>query len=470
MAKAMKHQRVSLEHDAANKRVLDLSDAGTGKTCVRILAFSNRRRTVKGYGALLVLAPRSLLRAVWRQDFAKFAPDMKVVVADAANREKAFAEEADVYVTNHDGVKWLAKQKPAFFKRFSEVAVDESPAFKHHTSQRGRAAARIMKHFDRRALMTMTPTSNGICDIWHQVFLLDDGKRLGPSFYSFRNSVCTSKQVGANVHALRFTDKEGAEEAVYSLIDDLVVRHRLDDCADIPETHFHTLLYSMSDKHRKAYEQLERDQLLPLISQAGSNPTGRAAKVLAINAAAAMTKLLQLASGAVYDAAGEYHVLDTGRYELILDLAEERKHPLVFFYWKHQMEMLAGEAEKRGLTFAVINGDTPDVERASIQRAYQQGEYDVVFAHPKTTAHGFTFTAGTSTIWAGPTHDLEWFTQGSRRQRRIGQKHKTEVLTLLAEGTREIEIYDHILMPKEARMSNLLSLFVQGMADRASRM
>lgn len=461
--KAMAHQKASLAHDAFNPCVFDMSDAGTGKTFVRVMAFAARRR--KKGGCLLVMCPRSLMSSVWASDFRKFAPDMKVVVAGADNRDKAFAEPADVYVTNHDASKWLVKQKPSFFKRFSELVVDESSAYKHHTSQRSRAAGKIVKHFERRANLTMTPTSNGITDIWHQVFLLDGGKRLGNSFYAFRNTVCEAKQVGSNRNAIAWTDKEGAEDAVYQLIADIVIRHKLEDCVDIPPTHTHTLLWQLNAKLRKAYDTMEQDRLLPLLQQFNS-ASAQQQYVIAVNAAAVMTKLLQICSGAVYKSAHEYIVLDSSRYELLMDLAEERKHPLLYFFWGHQRDLLAEEAKKRKLRYAVLEGATSDAERRSVEMRYQAGEFDLLLAHPKVTAHGFTFTRGTSTIWPGPTWDLEWFVQGSRRQARIGQKEKTEVLTVLAEDTREIEVYDWMLMPKNQRMGSLLSLVAEGFKEK----
>lgn len=455
--KAMKHQEVSLKHDETHPEVFDMSDPGTGKTFVRIMGYATRRAKRKA-GKLLVLAPRSLLRAAWAADFRKFAPELKVVVASADNREKAFAEDVDVYITNHDAVTWIAKQKPAFFADFTDLVVDESPAFKHHTSMRSKAAAKITKRFKRKANLTATPTSNGITDIWHQAYLLDGGKRLGNSFYAFRNTVCTPKQVGANQHAIRWSDKEGAEEAVFSLLSDITIRHKFEDCVDIPATHRHTLSYELTPKQRKLYGMMEQDQLLPLLDKLAGKPS----KIIAVQASAVVTKLLQIASGAVYDDTGNYAVLDTSRYELLMELASARKHPLMFFYWRHQLEMMCAEAEKRGMTFAVIDGNTNDAERAAVVAAYQAGQYDVLFAHPQSAAHGLTLTRGTSTIWPGPTYNLEWFTQGSKRQARIGQKEKTEVLTVLATDTRETEIYDWVLMPKESRMGNLLSLVAQG--------
>jgi hypothetical protein len=180
--------------------------------------------------------------------------------------------------------------------------------------------------------------------------------------------------------------------------------------------------------------------------------------VTAVHAGALANKLLQVSSGAVYESPEKYHLVDTGRYEMILDLIEERDHSLCLYLWRHQCDLLVAEAEKRGLMFAVINGDTPLEERSAIEARYQKGEYRVLFGHPKTVAHGFTFTKGTATIWASPTYDLEHFTQGSKRQHRIGQTKKTETIVVVAENTLEQEVWEKMLM-KEDRMINLLDLF-----------
>lgn len=444
---AMAHQKVSLAHDKKHPAVFDMSDPGTGKTAVRIWAFASRRR-LRG-GCLLVLAPRSLLRAAWANDFAKFAPDLTVSVATAANREAAFAADADVYITNHDAVKELAKQKPAFFKKFDELVIDESTAFKHHTSQRSRAVAKISKHFKRKACLSATPTSNGIADMWHQVFLLDGGKALGPNFFGYRATVCTPKQMGANANAVHWTDKPGAEEAVFGSITELVVRHRFEDCVDIPATHTYSVDYELVPKQRKTYDELERTQIMQL---AGNR------SITAINAAAVATKLLQVASGAVYDASGKYVVVDRGRYETLIEMASVRKHPLMLFFWQHQRDLLVEEAEKRGLNFCVFDGSSTDMERTQMVAGYQRGAYDLMLGHPQTVAHGLTLTRGTSVIWPGPTYNLEWWGQANKRQARIGQTAKTEVVTLIAPDTIEGKVYD-MCMGKEGRMANLLDLF-----------
>lgn len=454
------HQAKSIAFMKATDRVLDASDPGTGKTRVQIELFAARR--AKGGKAALVLAPKSLLRSAWEDDFKKFAPHISVSVAMATNREKAFAIPADVYVTNVDAVNWLVKQKPSFFARFDTLIIDELSLFKHHTSGRSKALNKIKKHFPKRYGLTGTPNANTITDLWHQMFLLDDGARLGKSFFQFRNSVQSPVQIGPSPNMLKWVDRPGSELAVGSLIQDMTVRHKFEECIDIPPNHEYSVPYHMSPKQAKVYQQMA-DRAITMLDN------GRV--ISSLNAAGVVTKLLQIASGATYsdngtgntlleakvmDAVG-YVPIDSGRYELVADLVEQRAHCVVFFNWVHQRDLLAREFAARGITYAVIDGDTSDAARKEAVDHYQAGLYRVILAHPQSAAHGLTLTRGTATIWASPTYNLEHWLQGNRRIYRAGQTQKTETIVVLAPGTVEDKVFEK-LSGKNARQMDMLEL------------
>lgn len=440
--------------------VLDASDPGTGKTRVQIDLCAARKAA--GCKATLVIAPKSLLRSAWQDDFRRFAPHITTSVATATNRDKAFQELADVYITNTDAAKWLAKQPPSFFKRFDTLVIDELSAFKHRTSQRSKAINKIKRHFKHRYGLTGTPNANSITDLWHQVFILDDGKTLGKSFYQFRASVCHPTQNGPMPNMVVWEDKPGAELAVGHLMADMVVRHKFEECIDIPENHTYCVPYYMSTKQRRTYDDMERFAISMLDS-------GRT--ISSLNAAGTMTKLLQIASGASYSDEGSgstvlqakvadalgYAPIDTGRYELVADLVEQRQHSVVFFNWSHQRDMLIKEFESRGITYTVIDGSTTDTARKLSVDHFQGGFYRVLLAHPQSAAHGLTLTKGTATIWASPTYNLEHFLQGNRRIYRAGQTQKTETIVVLADDTIEQKVYDKLLT-KEKRQGNMLEL------------
>ena len=448
MIKLMTHQKHSIKFLSSRNEVFDMSDPGTGKTGVQITDVA--ATTKKERHKTLIFAPKSLLRCAWDNDFKKFAPTLIRSIALAVNRKAALTADADVYITNHDAALQLSKMPASFWKKFKggTLIIDESSAFKHRTSARSKAMVKISKQFKRVRLMSGTPNTNGICDLWHQMYLLDYGARLGSSFFAFRSSVCTPVQIGPMPNMVRWEDKPHAETAVAGLIQDIVIRHKFEDCVDIPANHQYAVEYHLTAKHSAQYRVLEDHSILELAKST----------VTAVNGAALYTKLLQLASGAVYNDAGAYSLIDTERYETVLDLVEARKHSIVFFNWTHQRDELMKLADKRGLSFALIDGSiTRKGERERIVEAYQKGLYDVLFAHPQSAGHGLTLTKGIATIWASPTPNLEHYLQGLKRIHRIGQSEKTETIMLVAPGTIEETVYA-ALLAKDARMTNLLTL------------
>lgn len=434
-------QKKSVDKELKVERIADFSEPGTGKCRVRLEVHARRR--VKGGGCMLVLGPKSLLRSGWEADCRRFLPWMKTSVATAANRAEAFEEKADVYITNHDAAKWLAKQPPEFFKKFDYLVVDESEAYKHHTSQRSKAVAKIKRHFKYRAIMNGTPTPNGVLDIWHQAFIVDDGKRLGTSFYAFRSAVCVPEQVGPQPNMVKWVDRPGVEEQVSALLKDISVRNKL---KGVPKNWVRPPIPFYMDKAAaRAYKEMELDAIAQL----------KTGQVTAVNAAALSTKLLQIASGAVYDEHGNYHVISRDRYEMVADLIEARQNTVVFFLWTHQRDLLIEEMKKRKLTYMVIDGSVSDKKRLENVQMYEAGMFRTCFLHPKSAAHGLTLVRGKATIWPSPTHDLAWYLQGNARIARTGQTEETETISVIAEGTYEEKVYSK-MGDKNVKLIDLL--------------
>ena len=397
-------------------------------------------------GKTLVIAPKSILKNAWGDDIRRFTPELSYVIAYATNRRKAFETEADVYITNHDAVKWLVKNQQ-YLENFHTVIVDESTAFKHRTSQRSKALAELVRRFHHRVLLSGTPNPNGLLDLWHQVFILDDGQHLGDSFWRFRSTVCEPKQVGPSPNHLQWNDKDGAAEAVADLLDDITIRHIFEECTDIPENHEYSLNFELSAKHRRAYEILKEHAILELKDEG----------ITAFNQGVLANKLLQLASGAVYDDEGVAQLYDTGRYELVMDLVEQRSQCVVAFNWRHQRDQLTKLADKRGIAYGVIDGSVSARRRETIVDNFQAGMLRVIFAHPASAGHGLTLTKGVATIWASPVYNAEHFYQFNRRIYRIGQRKRTETILICAEDTIDEQVALRLISKLE-KMDNLLEM------------
>lgn len=439
MKQRFDHQVETTKFLQDNPHVLLSSDPGCGKT----LAVLDAIRSFEG--RTLVLAPKSILIPSWAEDIKTFTPELTYAIAQAPDlvRRTAFHSEARVVIMNHDGVKFLEKN-PELLEGFTTLVIDESTAFKNYTSARSKACKKISKLFERRILMTGTPNPNGIIDIWHQLLILDGGERLGDSYWRFRGSTHTPIAKGPFTE---WIEKEGITDAVFALIEDLNIRHKFEDCISIPENFTTEIEFDLSKKHSKAYQVLKEESYLEHSS----------GDVTALNAAVLTNKLIQAASGSVYDSDGNPLYLDSARYELIIELIEQRAQCVVAFNWGHQKEELTKLADKHKITYGIIDGSVSAEDRAQVVKDFQAGKLRVIFAHPASASHGLTLTAGTTTIWASPTYNAEHYQQFCRRIYRAGQTQRTETIHISAVDTIDSKVYK-ILKEKTTKMSDLLDM------------
>lgn len=439
------HQKESKSFFSSRPRGNDFSDPGTGKTRVQIDNYKARFRP----GRLLVVCPKTLMYSAWGADIETWAPGMTYTLAYADVRAEAFAMKSDAVIINSDGVKWLAENK-SVLKQFDHVILDESTAFKHNSSQRSKALIAIRDRFNYRYAMTGTPTPNSVTELHHPMLFIDDGKRLGDSFYRFRQAVQTPKQIGPMANHLKWEDKPGISNVVDRLIADITIRHAFEDVMKhVPPNTRNTKHFKLSPRALKTYKQMENEAIAILEHDS----------VTAIHAASMRTKLLQIASGAVYTGGeeGHYAMVDRSRYELITELIEPVKQSVVFFNWRHQRIELAAEFERAGYSFAIIDGTVADRHRDQIVKDFQAGQYKTILLHPRTGAHGLTLTRGTTTIIASPIYEADLLRQAIARVYRGGQTEKTNTILVCATGTVEELVYEK-LFDKETRMVDLLSL------------
>jgi SNF2 family DNA or RNA helicase len=440
------HQTYTTAFYNSHTRVFDTSDPGTGKTRAALDAIIKHRK--EGGKRVLVLAPKAILEPSWGKDIKTFAPSLSYSIATAPKRERAFLAPTDIVLTNHDAAKWLAENQ-RYLKEFDFIIIDEITAYKHHTSQRSKALANIVRLFPRRGGLTGTPIANHLLDIWHQALLLDDGISLGTQFYKFRMATCDPVQVGPGAGMVNWVEKPGAREAVADALRWITVRHKFEECVDIPEHTQRTICFTLDSVHRDIYDTLLEESFLTLPDTTGV--------IDAVHAAALTTKLLQVAAGSVYDSNKNAVLVDSERYELVMQLIDEREQCVVAFNWKHQRDILVDLAKKAKLSYAVIDGQTKAKELPEIVEQFQRGKIRVLFAQPQSASHGLTLTKGTTTIWVSPTYDAERFLQFNRRIYRAGQTRKTETLMIAAEDTVDERVYD-VLTGKISGLNEMLAI------------
>lgn len=428
-----KHQEKTRAYFKTRERGLDFSDAGTGKTAAQIAVYVDRP---KPRGRWLIICPKTLMVPAWLRDLETFAPQLTVSIADAARRQEAFMMNTDVVIMNTDGTRFFdTPAKLKLLKDFDHITIDEVSYFKNAQSQRTKKLMGIRKFFRYRYAMSATPNPISVMELFSPALFVDDGKRLGTSYTRLRNICQTPTQVGPDPNMLEWDDKPGAAQAVADMLADITIRHEFDEVmTHVPKGHRHVIEFDLSTKARKAYEQMASELML----------THDEGKVNAVHAASLRNKLLQIASGAVYDGNGNYVVIDNGRYELIAEYMESVEHNVVFFNWKHQRDLLSDHFAKMKRSYAIIDGDVSQRERDQIVDDYQNGRYNTILLHPRTGAHGLTLTKGTTTGFSSPIYEADLMVQGMARTRRGAQTQVTHTVFFQARNTVESLVYDKL--------------------------
>jgi SNF2 family DNA or RNA helicase len=188
--------------------------------------------------------------------------------------------------------------------------------------------------------------------------------------------------------------------------------------------------------------------------------------VTAANAGAAMSKLMQISMGWVYtqDKNGNAKTVpldNIKRIEALVDAIESTdRKVLVFVPFIHALEGIGVALTGERIEYATVSGDTPAKERNNIFNMFQNtSKLKVLLAHPACLAHGITLTAADTIVWFGPITSLEIYDQANHRIRRVGQKHKQQIIHLQSTAV-ERRIYK-LLQNKQDVQKKFLQMFAE---------
>ena len=400
------------------------ADPGLGKTACMLAAFVALRKAHPKW-KMLVIAPRHVAHNVWPAEVAKWSQfaHLRVVVLHGTKKDKLLGEEADIYVINPEGLAWLSTWRWAWPE---VLCVDESTKFKHPNTARFRLLREYLGRFKRRYILTGKPVPNGITDLFGQIYILDEGVRLGRYITHFRHKYCYQTGFGG----YKWVPHRHAEAEIQALIQPITLRlDKAEHLQELPRYLDNVVRVPLPPKARAQYDVLERDFVLKL----------KAGEVLALNAAAMTAKLRQMASGAVYMEEGDHweevHEAKLDALDALLSEREGRP-TLIAYQFRHTAARLKGKYPK-----AVVLSDLTDTKARSALWDWDHGEIEHLLVHPASAAHGLNLQAGSEAlVWVDPTYDLEHWDQLIARLWRQGQPHQVVVHAILATGTVDDDI------------------------------
>lgn len=395
-----------------------LLDMGLGKTVITLTALKDLLFDSFEVSKILIIAPLRVARDTWREEIDKWDHldilEYEIAIGTEKERLDALNKRADIYLINRENVDWLINKSETPFD-YDMVVIDELSSFKSHRSKRFRALMKVRPKVKRIVGLTGTPSSNGLMDLWAEFRLLDMGERLGKFIGQYREIYFKpDKRNGPIIYS--YKPLPFAEEAIYEKISDITVSMKSEDYLKMPKKINNEVSVSLSDKERDIYDTLKKDLVVSIKDK----------EIDAVNVAALSNKLLQMASGAVYDENKNIVHIHDRKLDALEDLIEGANgKPVLIAYWF-----------KSDLKRIKERFDVRELKTSKDFKEWNEGKVAIAIIHPASAGHGLNLQAGGSTlIWFSLTWSLELYEQTNARLYRQGQKETVVIHHILAKDT-----------------------------------
>ncbi len=419
---------------------------------------------------ILVVCPNTI-KMVWQDEFAKWWPELKVVVVsgDVNKRRKALAEIADVYVINYEGLRAHSKlgkygtvaQKrcvvcdPALVDEkkhpqhrcehcpkelqamdFGTVIVDEAHRIKDPKAKQTRAAWAVAHEATYRYALTGTPICNNPGDLWSLCHAIS------PTEYPTRTKFLdryTEQSFnffgGMDILGL----KRETKEEFFKILDPRFRRLPLEVILpQLPPVVRQIRRLEMGTKQAKAYRDMSNYMAARFDEEilTAPNPLTKSLRLMQFASAYAGVEKNEDTDELTVTLADPSNKIDA-----LIDLLDETgDEPLVVMSASKQLINLAAQRlEKNGITYGCITGDVEPIQRQGVVHRFQAGEIRVVLGTVQAAGEGITLTRANRLVWLMRHWSSSQNEQAERRILRIGSEQHShiEYIDFVSVGTVE---------------------------------
>lgn len=420
-------------------------DMGLGKT-VSVLTVLRDLAEDFEIGRVLIIGPPRVIKQTWPEEIRTWehTRDFTFTVIDGTpkRRMQRLTQATEIHLLSHDLVPWL-DDLVGDIHDYDVIIIDESSRFKNQATKRWKAMRRLVQRARYVVLLTGTPAPNGLHDLWSQIYLLDQGTRLGHNITAFRE-----RWFEQNWGQQDYRAKDFADEKIRSRIEDICFTLRDADYADLPPRIDNFIKIELPTDLMVQYKKFQKQYILEL--EDGD-------KIKAVSAAALTNKLLQLSNGIVYDKERNEKFFHKLKVDALEEIIEEANGQPVFIAYNFKTDV---KAIKERFPQAVVMGNNPQTIDD-----WNAGRIPILIAHPKSAGHGLNLQyGGAIAVWYGLTWSLEDYQQFNKRLHRKGQTRTTVIHHLICKGTIDEDVLKS-LQGKDDVQNNLLNALRRRIQD-----
>lgn len=419
-----------------NKKCALFLDMGLGKTAIVLSALKHIYSSVLDTSRTLIVGPKRVIEHTWPNELAKWTDfrhfNYSLIIGNIAQRLAAAEKDAHLYLISRDNLEWLTL-KTSF--NYDMLVIDELSSFKNPQSKRFKSIKFKSHRFKRVVGMTGTPAPNGLLDLWSQVFLLDQGERLGKTITQYRQHYFYAYSYGGFP---TYEPKTTAQQQITDKLSDITISMTAKDYLDLPDMIYQEHKLPMEPLVSSQYNRLRKDLMLTIPE---NEP------ITAVNAAVLCGKLLQFCGGNIYTVTDNPANADravapvhTMKLDYLDQLIEEANGQpvLVYYAYKHEFKAIKKKYS-----------DAVDIKSEGAIDAWNRGQIRILLAHPASAGHGLNLQQGGHIIiWYNLIYDLELYQQANKRLHRMGQPHPVMVHHITIESAIDSQILNTTLQKK----------------------
>ena len=407
-------------------------DMGLGKT-LQTIAFLSSVATADS--KILILAPSSLIYN-WKEEFEKFAPQMKVDVIYGlkANRDEIIASNPQVAITSYASFRQDVEQYEK--NQYQYLILDEAQVMKNSQTK----IAQYLRKFDvpHTFALSGTPIENHVEELWSIFQIVLPGLFPGKKEFKQLSPETISQYVKPFI--MRRKKSEVLQE-----LPDLIEMTYKNELADDQKTIYLAQLKQMQDRIlSSSEEELNRS------------------KMEILSGLMRLRQICDTPSLFLEDYAGESGKLDSLR-ELLEQIKDGNQRVLIFSQFRGMLDIIEKELDALKMTSFKITGSTPANERQDMTNAFNSGQGDAFLISLKAGGVGLNLTGADTVILV----DLWWNPavedQAIGRAHRMGQDKNVEVYRMITRGTIEEKIQE-----LQTSKRHLVSTILDGTETRSS--
>jgi SNF2 family DNA or RNA helicase len=442
-----RHQQVGVDKLKRPRVGALFMDMGTGKTRAAIeLALLRQNRISK----VVWFCPVSLKDTI-RHEIRKHVSGTPVCVFDDKIKSNNIPG-ADWYIIGTESMSSSNRVVLTAAKLIDSstfVIVDESEQIKGHRSRRTNRITALSEKAKYRLILTGTPMSQGIVDLYAQMRFLSPVILGYASFYSFaRNHLEYSEKYPGLIVRTHNEEQLAAKMKPY------VYQVTKEDCLDLPDKLYESRYFSMTEMQGAAYWQAKQEILLELLDDEISSYT-----IFRL-----FTALQQITCGYWNrkNEQGQFELLefDHARLDTLSSvIAGIPASEKVIIWCKHRYSIDAVSSRLKrdfgGDSVALFYGDLTESKRLAELEKFR-GERRFFVASAQCAGRGLTLNESHYTIFYEDEFKYANRLQAEDRNHRIGQEKPVTYISIICQNS-----IDERIAESQAKKGDVIDQFKQ---------